>query len=162
MFASERVHLGVQLHAPRLRVAMAFGVWHTGEGNSFRTGPETEEGLTGDSETAAKLRAGGSEGGVCVLGRRGDNLQSKWAATEGDSVSGGNGTARISPSKLMALETCPGFRASRETALSQVLLGLLHRSSLPGRLRPRSQRTAPFIGSGALCGSPVPAASLGF
>lgn len=161
MFASERVHLGMQLHAPRLQVAMAFGVWHTEEGNSFRTGPETEEGLTGDSELLQNfVQEGGREGGV--LGRRGDNLQSKWAATEGDSVSGGNGRARISPSKFMALETCPGFRASRETALSQVLLGFLHRSFLPGRLRPCSQRTAPFIGSGALCGSLVPAASLGF
>lgn len=41
-------------------------------------------------EEEAGGRGGRGGGGV-------DNLQSKWAATEGDSVSGGNGTARIPP-----------------------------------------------------------------
>lgn len=47
---------------------------------------ETEEGLTVESKLLQTLDGGS------------DNLQSKWAAAEGDSVSGGNGTARISPS----------------------------------------------------------------
>lgn len=68
MFASERVHVGVQLHAPSLQFAK-FRVLCTEGGNSFRVGPRQRRVLL-----ATNLEQGS------------DNLQSEWAATEGDSV----------------------------------------------------------------------------
>lgn len=74
MFASERVHMGMQLHAPQLRFMMVFGVWHTEGGNSFRFGPRQRR----VSLVTPKL--------LQTLDGGSDNLQSEWAATEGDSV----------------------------------------------------------------------------
>ncbi len=67
MFASERVHMGVQLHAPQLRFAMVFRVWHTEGGNSFRFGPRQRR-VSLVTLNCCKPRMGG----VCVC----DNLQS--------------------------------------------------------------------------------------
>lgn len=89
---------------------------------------ETEEGLTGDSKLLQTLDGGS------------DNLQFKWAATEGDSVSGGNGTARISPSNWWCWRPVQGSEPG-EIVLSQVLFELLHCSFLSGRLRLLSQKT---------------------
>lgn len=73
MFASERVHMGMQLHAPRLRFAKVWGLAHRGR-EFLQNLSETEEGLTGDSKLLQTLERGS------------DNLQSEWAAAEGDSV----------------------------------------------------------------------------
>lgn len=89
---------------------------------------ETEEGLTGDSKLLQTLDGGS------------DNLQFKWAATEGDSVSGGNGTARISPSNWWCWRPVQRSEPG-EIVLSQVHFELLHWSFLSGRLRLLSQKT---------------------
>lgn len=92
----EHVLLCVQQRAPRFWPVMILEVWHTERGNSFRFGPRQRSALL-----------------VC------DNLQSKWAAAEGDSVSGGNGTGCISPSNWWCWG---GFRARRDG----VIPGSLH------------------------------------
>lgn len=53
-FASERVHMGVQLHAPQLRFAKAWGLAHRGR-EFLQNRTETEEGLTGDSKLLQTL-----------------------------------------------------------------------------------------------------------
>lgn len=57
MFASERVHMGVLLHAPRLWFAKAWGLAHTGR-EFLQNRKETEEGLTGDSKLLQTLKGG--------------------------------------------------------------------------------------------------------
>lgn len=69
MFASERVHMGVQLHAPQLQFAMVWGLAHRGrEFLQIRT--ETEEGLTGDSKLLQT-----SDGGVIIYSPSGLQLK---------------------------------------------------------------------------------------
>lgn len=126
VFASERVLWGVQRCAPRFWAVMILGVWHTERGNSFRFGPRQRSALL-----------------VC------DNLQCKWAAAEGDSVSGGNGTGRISPSNWWCWG---GFRARRDDGVipgSLHALPLLLYMCLSATSQPES---SPFIGKAALCG----------
>lgn len=57
MFASERVHMGMQLHAPRLRFAKVWGLAHRGR-EFLQNLSETEEGLTGDSKLLQTLERG--------------------------------------------------------------------------------------------------------
>lgn len=69
MFASERIHMGVQLHASRPRFAKIWGLAHGGrEFLQIRT--ETEEGLTGDSKLLQTL-----DGGVLIYSQSGLQLK---------------------------------------------------------------------------------------
>lgn len=67
-----------------------------------------------------------------------DNLQSKWAAAEGDSVSGGNGTGHI---YLPVIDGAGEGSEPGEMVLSQVLSTLFHWSFIHVCLRLFSQKT---------------------
>lgn len=96
---------------------MVLGVWHTKGGNSFRFGPKQRR----VSLVTPRCR------------QRSDNLQSKWAATEGDSVSGGNGTGHTFPSNWWCWRPVQGSEPG-EIMFSWVLLMLYHCSFLPAYL----------------------------
>lgn len=128
MFASERVHMGVQLHASRLWVAMVLGFGTQREGI-----PSDLDRDRGGSHWWLQTAANPGRWGT-------DNLQFKWAATEGDSVSGGNGTARISLSNWWRWRPVQSSEPGG-IVFSQVLFRLLHCSFLSGCLRLLSQKT---------------------